>query len=96
MSKNLPLTNYNIFYLQGDTSVDDMDVVETLGLDPQVAYTPNINTAAIEKMRVENYESYIQNGIPEDKAKRMASFHANAAKASVDAAMRDQKKQFAS
>jgi len=92
----LPLTNYNIFYLQGDNTVDDMDVVETLGLEPQVAYTPDINTAAIEKMRKANLEDYLKNGIPEDKAKSMANFHATAAKAAVEAAMREQKKQFAS
>ena len=42
-----PLTNYNLFYLQGDTETDDMDVVETMGLDPKVAYTPLINDATL-------------------------------------------------
>jgi hypothetical protein len=89
MKNQQPLRNYNIFYLQGDEETTDMDVVETLGLDPAIAYTPSINDAAIEKMRKENIEAYIAEGIEVDKAKEMANFHANAAKASVRAAMRD-------
>jgi hypothetical protein len=71
-----------------------MDVVETLGLDPKVAYTPSINDAAIEAMRKQNYAGYLKQGIPENKAKELADFHAHAAKASVRAAMADQKEQF--
>ena len=91
---NKALTNYNIFALQGDDSVDDMDVVETLGLDPQVAYTPSINDAAIEKQRKENIDGYMARGVEEKKAKQLANTLATAAKASVEAAMRDQRKDF--
>jgi len=94
MKNQAPLTNYNLFYLQGDTSTDDMDVVETLGLDPVVAYTPLINDAAIEKMYKENLEGYKKQGIDPDKAIEMANFHRKAAKAAVEAAMRDQRKDF--
>lgn len=94
MSVNKPLTNYNIFHLQGDNEVDDMDVVETLGLDPQVAYTPAINDAAIEKQRKENIDGYIKRGVPEGEARDLADTLARAAKASVEAAMRDQRKDF--
>ena len=92
---SLPLVNYNIFALQGDTETTDMDVVETLGLDPKVAYTPSINDAAINKMYHENLDSYKKSGMDDAEAIRLASFHASAAKASVNAAMEDQKKQFA-
>lgn len=94
MKNNLPITNYNIFALQGDDSVDDMDVVETMGLDPQVAYTPDINNAAITKMYHENMDSYIANGMDEEAARNLARFHADAALASVEAAMRSQRKDF--
>jgi hypothetical protein len=94
MSRSNPLTNYNIFALQGDTSVDDMDVVETMGLEPKVAYTPDINRAAIEKMRMENIDHYMKTGMDVSKAKELANVHAEAAYAAVKAAMEDQKKQF--
>lgn len=94
MKNNLPLINYNIFALQGDDEVDDMDVVETLGLDPKVAYTPTINDAAIQKQYNENIASYISRGMDEEAARNLAKFHADAAKASVSAAMKDQNKQF--
>ena len=94
MKNNLPLTNYNIFALQGDDTADDMDVVETLGLDPKVAYTPSINDAAIQKMYYENIDSYIKSGMDEEAARNLAKFHADAARASVQAAMKDQAKQF--
>jgi len=94
MSKPAPLTNYNIFALQGDDQTDDMDVVETLGLDPIVAYTPDINAAAITKMKNENVDRYIANGMAEPEARKLAQFHADAATATVSAAMRSQKKDF--
>jgi hypothetical protein len=94
MKNNLPLTNYNIFALQGDDSVDDMDVVETLGLDPKVAYTPNINDAAIQRQYNENVDSYVARGMTQDEANALAKTHADAAKASVRAAMRSQAQDF--
>jgi hypothetical protein len=84
------LTNYNIFALQGDDTVDDMDVVETLGLDPKVAYTPNINDAAIQKQYNENMNSYIATGMDEEAARNLAKFHADAARASIRAAMKQE------
>ena len=94
MKKQQPLINYNIFALQGDDSVDDMDVVETLGLDPKVAYTPDINAAAINQQFHENLDSYKKSGMDEEAARNLAAFHRDAAKAAVDAAMRSQKKDF--
>jgi len=94
MKTPLPLRNYNIFALQGDTQTDDMDVVETLGLEPSVAYTPNINDAAIQKQYNENVDSYIANGMDPVKAADLAKVHADAARASVRAAMDKQQKDF--
>ena len=93
--EKLPLTNYNIFALQG-ADVDDMDVVEDLGLDPQVAYTPLINDAAVEKMYQENLQAYQEHGYTRKEAEKMAGFHRDAAKAAVKAAMADQRGQFQS
>ena len=90
---NKPLNNYNIFALRGD-EVDDMDVVEELGLDPDVAYTPRINDAAIEAMRKANIYAYTQRGVDEYEAVQLANNLAQAAKASVKAAMEDQQKDF--
>lgn len=33
----------------GLIDIDDMEVVENMGLDPAVAYTPRINKAALDK-----------------------------------------------
>ena len=89
-----PLKNYNLFYLQGDDQTTDMDVVETLGLDPDVANTPAINDAAINKMYQQNLDGYLSRGIEPKQAHAMARVHADAAKAAVAAAMRDQQKDF--
>ena len=94
MKYNLPLINYNIFALQGDDTVDDMDVVETMELDPQVAYTPSINDAAIQKMYLENMDGYIKRGMDEEAARNLAKFHADAARAAVNAAMRSDRSDF--
>lgn len=89
-----PLKNYNIFALQGDYSTTDMDVVETMGLDPSVANTPAINDAAINKMYHENIEGYRKRGLPEAEVMRLAGTHRDAAIAAVKAAMRDQTKDY--
>lgn len=94
MPSQLPLQNYNLFYLQGDDETTDMDVVETMGLDPKVAYTPSINDAAIQKMYYENIDSYVARGMDEEAARNLAKFHADAAKATVRAAMNQQDKDF--
>jgi len=60
--------NYNIFALKGDTQTSDADVCEALGLDPNLANTPELNEAAIRKMHKENYDGYIKQGMPSDDA----------------------------
>lgn len=89
-----PLKNYNIFALQGDYETTDMDVVEMMGLDPDVAHTPAINDAAIHKMYRDNVENYRARGMPEVDAMALADVHRQAAIASVKAALADQKDDF--
>ena len=56
--------NYNYLALRG-TGVDDMEFVDTFGLDPNVAYTPGINDAMLDI----TYQQNVQGGMSEDKAK---------------------------
>jgi len=46
--------NFNINSLSG---VDDMDVCQSLGLDSSVAYTPEINDAAIDLVYKRNLQA---------------------------------------
>ena len=57
--------NYNYLALRG-TGVDDMEFVDELGLDPNVAYTPAINDAMLDMVFKQNLEA----GISEEKAKQ--------------------------
>ena len=57
--------NYNYLALRG-AGVDDMEFVDTLGLDPNVAYTPKINDVMLDLTMQQNIDA----GISEDKAKQ--------------------------
>ena len=48
--------SYNHEALRGGNA-DDMDVVKEYGLDPALAYTPQINAAAIEAQYQRNIEA---------------------------------------
>ncbi len=63
--------------------VDDMDYVEELGLDPALAYTPEINEAIIKNIRANNYADYIGQGVEPSKAEAMADELANRARQNV-------------
>lgn len=43
--------------------VDDMEYVEELGLDPALAYTPEINQAIIDKVAATNREYFEGQGL---------------------------------
>ena len=58
--------NYNILALRG-ADVDDMEYVEMFGLDPELAYKPELNTAMLDKVYKENIEF----GMDEAKAKKL-------------------------
>lgn len=72
--------SYNIMRHDG---IDDMEYVEELGLDPALAYTPEINEAIIEHVAAENFAGYIAQGIDPEEAEAMANDLANKARATV-------------
>lgn len=41
--------NYNINTLRGVLNDDDMEVCQTLGLDPSIAYTPQMVQAQLDR-----------------------------------------------
>ena len=57
--------SYNYLALRG-LGTDDMEFVDTLGLDPNVAYTPAINDAMLDVTYKQNLEA----GVGEEKAKQ--------------------------
>ena len=63
--------NYNYLALRG-AGVDDMEIVEHHGLDPALAYTPELVPALIEKTRKENYDFYIEEGMTTEDAVKAA------------------------
>lgn len=75
--------NYNMFALQGDMETSDMDVCETLGLNPALAGTPEINEAAIKKMHRENYDGYVAKGMDPKEALASADRLANQARDNI-------------
>lgn len=67
------MKDYNLFALRGDPNTSDLEVCHTLGLPVELAGTPEINKAAMEKMYKENINGYIKQGIPMSKAIALAS-----------------------
>ena len=55
--------SYNIMALRG-AKVDDMEYVDMFNLQPDLAYTPNINTAMLDMTFKQNIEA----GVPEETA----------------------------
>ena len=62
--------NYNILALRG-ANVDDMEYVETFGLDPKVAYTPALNQAMLKAM----YDENVAGGMDEKEALKSMKSH---------------------
>jgi len=63
--------NYNRLALQG-LKIDDMEFVEQFGLDPNVAYTPQINIEMANLMYRRNIEQMVDDGMSESEAKSIA------------------------
>ena len=57
--------SFNYLALRGG-AVDDMEVVDEHGLDPKLAYTPQINDAMLEKVYQENLAA----GVDEKTARK--------------------------
>ena len=64
--------NMNWVSQSGLGAVDDMEIVSSLDLDPAVAYTKNINKAALDAARVKAYEGYFETGNNKEEAKLLA------------------------
>jgi len=67
--------NYNILALRG-ANVDDMEYIETFGLDPSLAYTPKLNDAMLDAM----YQENINKGMEEADAQKSRDTHARGIK----------------
>ena len=67
--------NYNILALRGG-AVDDMEYVETFGLDPTLAYTPKLNDAMLMQSMKENIDA----GMDEAEARKKMDVHARGIK----------------
>ena len=52
--------------------LDDMDVVEELGLDPKLAYTPALNEAALQRTRERTIRDLVEGGYEEKQARMLA------------------------
>ena len=50
--------SYNHLALRG-APVDDMEFVEQFGLDPELAYTPELNNVLMDRMEQDNINFYI-------------------------------------
>lgn len=83
--------NHNLFFLQGDQTVNDLEVCETMGLDPKYAFTPEINEQAIKKMYNDNIAGYLERGINPAEAEKLAGDLANEARLRVKTAYKDSK-----
>lgn len=63
--------------------IDDMDYVNELGLDPTLAYTPEINEAIINRIEANNFVEYVSQGYDEAQAKAMSTELAKRGRANV-------------
>lgn len=75
--------SYNRLALQG-FDIDDMEFVKEFKLDPQLAYTKEINTAMLERVYNSNVEGFMQNGDNEKVAKTKAGRLRAQAKAEIE------------
>ena len=73
--------NHNTLNVLGiDKTIDDMDIVKQYNLDPKVAYTPEINDAAIDAQYQKNMEAAKRNGLNDEGAKKYADQYRNEAR----------------
>ena len=85
--------NYNplrVLGLQND--LDDMEIVKQYNLDPTLAYTPEINDAAIKAQYDQNVAAAKKEGMDQESAEIYANGYRKQAQAMVDEAMSTLKK----
>ena len=80
--------SYNIFR----DEIDDSVLVKQYGLNPKVAYTPQINAAIVNAQHGMTYQTLIGEGETPKKAKMIADSHRDSANKRVSAAIKNRKK----
>ena len=76
--------SHNIMRMEG---VDDMEYVNELGLDPALAYTPEINEAIVANVAAGNYASYIELGKSPEEAQELTDNMIKHARANIAEAL---------
>jgi len=71
------MKNYNIL---ARTGVSDVDLVNTLKLDPELAGTPGVNDAAYQRAFEVNVKGFMSQGLSEGQARSKAGRIMKAAK----------------
>ena len=66
-------TNYNWMSAAGLADLDDMDIVNALGLDPELAYTPELNKAALQAAHKLSYQGYLEQGMDQKDARDLSN-----------------------
>lgn len=75
--------SYNVLALRG-AEVDDMEYVDTYGLDPSVAYTPKINEVMLDRVYADNLKFYRDKGMEEGEARAKAKSNMMVARKDID------------
>ena len=70
--------NHNVAWMMGQ-DIDDLEVCQNLGIDPSLAYTPQINKAAVDAVYVKNIEDGMKSGLTKEKAVARAKEQRNIA-----------------
>ena len=64
--------SYNHLALRG-APVDDMEFVEQFGLDPDIAYTNELNLQMLDRLEQDNINFYTEEGMDNDAAIQKAA-----------------------
>jgi len=78
--------NYNYMAMANKMPIDDMDVVEAFNLDPKVAYTPEINTAALNEAMRRLKSSLLEEGSTEEQANTEVAMYRDAVMEQINTA----------
>lgn len=73
--------------------LDDMEIVEELGLNPKLAYTPGINEAALQKQREDHIKDLVAGGYDMPQARKIADDSMNEARKSIKKLINKRAKQ---
>jgi hypothetical protein len=79
--------NYNTAALMG-ADITDLEVCEDLKLNPNLAFTPGINIAALKVVRQRNIDDAMKSGMTENAAVKNANQEFNKAKSLNEALLK--------